>query len=374
LRWLHQAPLFAPADRPRDICILRLSAIGDTCHTVPLIRALQRAWPDCRITWIIGRVESKLMSLVPGVELLPVDKRRFLAELARLRSVLASRRFDLLLHMQASMRASLLSTLVRAPIKLGFDRARARELQWLFTNRRIAPRRREHVLDSFMGFLDAIGITQHPAVWDLPLPADALAYARTVIPDEQPTLLVSACSSHSLRNWRAERYAQVCDHAARRWNMRVVLCGGRTAIERKMGDDILAHAASPLVDQIGRDTLPQMLALLGAGSVLLTPDSGPAHMAAMVATPVIGLYAATNPARSGPYLSREWCVDRFAQAARTFLGRDPERLPWNVKIEKPGVMDLIEPLAVIEKLDRLMEGRASAAKRAQTPTPPPVRA
>ena len=77
LRWLHQAPLFAPANRPRDICILRLSAIGDTCHSVPVIHALQRAWPECRITWIIGRVESKLMSLVPGVELLTVDKRRF---------------------------------------------------------------------------------------------------------------------------------------------------------------------------------------------------------------------------------------------------------------------------------------------------------
>ena len=83
MRWLHQVPLFAPANRPRDICILRLSAIGDTCHTVPLIRALQSAWPECRITWIIGRAESKLMSLVPGVELLPVDKRRFMAELAR---------------------------------------------------------------------------------------------------------------------------------------------------------------------------------------------------------------------------------------------------------------------------------------------------
>ena len=374
MRWLHQAALFAPADRPRDICILRLSAIGDTCHTVPVIRALQHAWPDCRITWIIGRVESTLMSLVPGVELLSVDKRGFPAELVRLRSVLASRRFDLLLHMQASMRASLLSTLVRAPVKLGFDRARARELQWLFTNRRIAPRRREHVLDSFMGFLDALGITQHPAVWDLPLPADALAYARAVIPDGRPTLLVSACSSHALRNWRAQRYAQVCDHAAQRWDMRVVLCGGSSAVERTMGDDILARTASHPVDQIGRDTLPQMLALLGAGTVLLTPDSGPAHMAGMVGTPVIGLYAATNPARSGPYLSREWCVDRFAEAARTFLGREPEELPWNVKIERPGVMDLIEPSAVIDKLDRLMERRTPAAKRAQSPTPPPVRA
>jgi heptosyltransferase I len=373
LRWLHQAPLFAPADRPRHVCILRLSAIGDTCHVVPAIRALQGAWPDCRITWIIGGAESKLMSLVPGVELLPIDKRRFAAELMRMRHVLASRRFDLLLHMQASTRGNLLSTLVRAPIKLGFDRARARELQWLFTNRQIAPRRREHVLDSFMGFLDAVGITQHPPVWNLPLPADALAYARAAIPDSRPTLLVSACSSHALRNWHPEGYAQVCDHAARRWNMRVILCGGPGAVERRMGDDILAHAASKPVDQIGRDTLPQMLALLGAATVLLSPDSGPAHMAAMVGTPVIGLYAATNPARSGPYLSRQWCVDRFPEAARKFLGREPERLPWNVKIERPGVMNLIEPSAVLEKLDRLMQER-KPAEQAELPTPPKLRA
>jgi len=373
LRWLHQVPLFAPADRPRDICILRLSAIGDTCHIVPVIRALQSAWPDCRITWIIGRAESKLMSLVPGVELLSVDKRRFVAELVRLRRVLAARRFDLLLHMQSSARASLLSTLVRAPIKLGFDRARAGDLQWLFTNRRIAPRRREHVLDSFMGFLDALGITEHPPVWNLPLPPDALAYARAVIPDPRPTLVVSACSSHSLRNWHPRGYAEVCDHAARRWNMRVVLCGGPSTIERRMGDDILAHAVSKPVDQIGRDTLAQMLALLGAATVLVSPDSGPAHMAGMVGTPVIGLYAPTNPARSGPYFSRQRCVDRFPEAAREFMGREPDQLPWNVKIEKPGVMDLIEPSAVIERLDRLMNER-EAAEQASSPTPPQMRA
>jgi heptosyltransferase I len=154
--------------------------------------------------------------------------------------------------------------------------------------------------------------------------------------------------------------------------MRVVLCGGPSAVERKMGDDILLHAAAKPVDQIGRDTLPQMLALLSAATVLLTPDSGPAHMAGMVRTPVIGLYAATNPARSGPYFSREWCVDRFGEAARTFLGREPDQLPWNAKIERPGVMDLIDPAAVIEKLDRLMEQRERAAEQARSPTPPQV--
>jgi heptosyltransferase I len=325
-----------------------------------MVRALQRAWPGCRITWIIGRVEAKLLSLLPEVEFLSVDKRRAAAEFARLRRELRARRFDVLLHMQVSLRASLVSTLVRAPIRVGFDRARARELQWLFTNRRIAARCREHVLDSFWGFTEALGIPDRRLEWNLPLPPEALEYAAQIVPDARPTLLISPCSSHPLRNWRAEYYAQVADHAVSRWGMRVVLCGGSSDLERGMGERILAHASQHPVNQIGRDTLPQMLALLAASTVLLTPDSGPAHMAAMVDTPVIGLYAATNPARSGPYLSRQWCVDRFADAARTFMGREPGALPWGVKIEKPGVMDLIRPEEVIQRLDQFMQSPRGA--------------
>jgi heptosyltransferase I len=307
-------------------------------------------------------VEARLLSLLPEVEFLTVDKRRPAAEFARLRRELRARRFDVLLHMQVSLRASLVSTLVRAPIKVGFDRARARELQWLFTNRLIAARCREHVLDSFWGFIEAIGIEDRRLEWNLPLPPEALEYAARIIPDARPTLLISPCSSHALRNWRAEYYAQVADHAVSRWGMRVVLCGGPSDIERDMAESILARAEHRPVNQVGRDTLPQMLALLGASTVLLTPDSGPAHMAAMVDTPVIGLYAATNPARSGPYLSRQWCVDRFADAARAFMRCEPDALPWWTKIEKPGVMDLIRPEEVIQRLDQFMQSPHCAGR------------
>lgn len=359
---ISEFPLAArfSASPPRSICLLRLSAIGDTCHVVPLIRTLQHAWPECRITWIIGRVEAKLMSLMPEIEFLTVDKRRFGADFLRLRSELSRRRFDLMLQIHVSFRSSLLSTLVRAPAKLGFDRARARDFQWLFTNYQVRPRQREHVLDSFWGFTEAVGIAERRLEWNLPLPPEALAYAERVIPDELPTLLISPCSSHSMRNWRPEYYAQIADHAARRWSMRVILCGGPTRIEREMGDRILALAESRPADQIGRDTLPQMLALLSRATLLLSPDSGPAHMATVVDTPVIGLYAATNPARSGPYRSLHWCVSRFPEAARRFMGREPEQLPWWVKIEKPGVMDLIQPPDVIRRLDEFMRRDRSA--------------
>jgi heptosyltransferase I len=263
-------------------------------------------------------------------------------------------KFDLLLHLQLSIRASAAAACIPAPIKLGFDKARARELQWLFTNRRIEPRTREHVQDSFMGFAEALGIAPGKPRWDIPLPRTALDYAEQLIPDTQRTLVISACSSHRARNWLPERYAAVAEHAVRKHGMRVILCGGPASIEREMAAAIAKHASVPLVDQVGKDTLPQLLALLSRASILLTPDSGPAHMATMVETPVIGLYAATNPQRSGPYESRRWCVDAYDAAARKFLGKPASELPWTRKIEEPGVMELIEVPAVCSKLDELL--------------------
>ena len=322
---------------------------------MPLIRTIQRAWPQCRITWIVGRAEAKLVALMPEIEFLTVDKRKFRSEFFKLRRALAGRHFDVLLHIQVSIRASLLSTLVRAPVKIGFDRARARELQWLFTNRRVPARTREHVLDGFLGFAEALGIAPRVIEWNLPLPDDALEYARGLIPDARPTLIISPCSSHRLRNWRAAHYAALADHAAERWGMRVILCGGPSRIEREFGDEINRAVRHAVVDQIGRDTLPQMLALLARATVLVAPDAGPAHMATAAGTPVIGLYAATNPKRSGPYLSGRWCIDRYPEAARRFLGKEPAELPWWTKIERPGVMDLIQPGEVIARLDEFMQ-------------------
>ncbi len=349
------------ATPPRSICLLRLSALGDTCHVVPLLRTLQRAWPETRFTWVIGKAEARLMDVIEGVEFITVDKRAGpFGSRRALRESLGGRRFDALLHMQLALRASLLAQIVRAPIKLGFDRARAREGQWLFTNASIAPRTREHVLDSLFGFADALGVRERVLRWDIPLPSGALEYAARLIPDARPTLVISPCSSHALRNWSAERYAAIADHAASRHGMRVILAGGPSAIEKEMGAAIgrasrfAARDDAAFVNQIGKDTLPQLLALLGRATALLGPDSGPAHMATMVGTPVIGLYAATRVQRSGPYLSQQWCVNRYAEAARRFRNREPEELPWTEKIEEPGVMDLIPIEAVAAKLDELL--------------------
>lgn len=343
---------------PRSLCLLRLSAIGDTCHVVPLVRALQRAWPDTRITWVIGRTEAKLMRLMGEIEFITIDKSSLWRGGRDLRAALRGRRFDILLHLQTSLRSSLLSTLIHAQQRVGMDRARAREAQWLFTNRQIAARTGQHMQEVALEFATALGLPPQPPDWSLPVPAEARDWARAQIPDGVRALVVSPCSSHPSRIWRIERYAAVVAHAVRECGMQVVLCTSPSAAEIAFAAAIERSCDVPVTNLAGKDTLPQLLALLGRATALLTPDSGPAHMGTLAGIPVIGLYACTRTARTGPYRSRGHCVDRYAEAARRFLQREPEALGWTQDIREPGAMDLIEVADVIEKLEAVLAGHA----------------
>jgi heptosyltransferase I len=137
--------------------------------------------------------------------------------------------------------------------------------------------------------------------------------------------------------------------------MRVVLSGGPSAAERALGDAIRARMQTQPLDLIGKDTLKRALALYRRASIVLTPDAGPMHMANAVGARVLGLHAASNPARSGPYSDRRWCVDRYDDAARRFLHRPAAEIPWGTKIEYPGVMDLITVDDVIGKLEAALQ-------------------
>jgi heptosyltransferase I len=336
---------------PRSLCLLRTSAIGDVTHVVPLVRTLQAAWPSTALTWIVGNLERRLVGDIAGVEFIGFDKKGGRTARHRVRDQLAGRCFDALLHMQVSLRANLLSRHVRAPLRIGYDSARSKDMHGWFVNCRIAARRGEHVLDAIGSFLEPLGLEQRTVRWDLPIPSDAVEFAERHLRGSRPTLLVSPCSSHRLRNWPAERHAAVIDHVALEHDWRVVLCGGPSVFEREFADRILACTRSRPIDLVGKDTLKQLLALLRRATLVLAPDSGPMHMANSVGTPVLGLHAASNPHRSGPYSDRRWCVDRYDAAAHRVKRKPADALAWGTKLEYPGVMDLIEVEDVIERFE-----------------------
>lgn len=338
--------------------MLRLSAVGDICHTVPVVRTLQTHWPATRITWIVGRLEASLIGDLPGIEFIIFDKSLGLRAHRRLRAQLAGRHFELLLHMQMSLRASLASLNVHAPRRLGFDRERSNDFQWLFANEHIAHRERQHVMDRLFGFTEALGIGERTLRWDIPTsPADR-DFAMRHIPDDEPALIISPLANprfRNWRNWRVERYAAVADYASERHGLKVILTGGPSDAEREAGAGIAAQCRTPPVNLIGQTSLKQLFALLERARALISPDSGPAHMGTAAGVPVIGLYATTNPDRSGPYFSRQWVVDRYARALEQFNETTPEQAHWGRRVRDPAAMDLIRVEDVTTMLDRLLE-------------------
>lgn len=339
----------------KSICIVRVSALGDVTHMLPVIHTLQTHRPEVKITWVIGKAEHQLLGRLPGVEFIIFNKKKGLRAYHHIRQQLGNRCFDALLLMQVAMRTNLLGWIIRAKRKIGYDRARAKDFHGMFINERIASTPRQHVADSFLSFLDKLAIHEKEYQWYLPAIPGAHSLAQQVLIPETPCLIISPCSSHEHRNWHARGYAAVADHAFKQHGMQVIICGGPPPAELRMADEIIrmCQIAEP-VNLVGRDTIAEFLELLRSATVLVTPDSGPMHMAAITDTPVIGLHAASNPLRSGPYKSLEWCVNQYDYASRKYLGKSSNEIPWGTKIEKKGVMDLVMVSQVTDKLDALM--------------------
>ncbi|VAW96860.1 ADP-heptose--lipooligosaccharide heptosyltransferase II [hydrothermal vent metagenome] len=332
---------------PENICILRLSAIGDVCHTLPIIQTIQKHWPSTKLTWIIGKTEYPLVNEIQNINFIVFDKANGLKAYKDIRKQLKNTEFDALLHMQMSLRTSLISLLVNSKIKLGFDKQRAKDLQWLFSNTTIPYKEKQHVIDSFFGFTETLGITEHEYQWNIPVTR------QTPLVDKTPYVVISPCSSMAYRNWTAEGYAAIADWLYDQHDMQVVLSGGHSVIEKEMADKITRQVKHPVLNLTAKTDLKQLLSLLKDAYCVISPDSGPAHIATAVNTPVIGLYACTNPERARPYLSKQWTVNRYPEAIQKKFHSGVEQVKWGKRVRDDWAMKLITVDDVTAKFNQL---------------------
>lgn len=293
------------------------------------------------------------MSGLDGVDFVLFDKSRGRRAYLDVRRELAGRRFELLLNMHSSMRANILSLMVPARTSLGFDRARGKDFQWLFCRNRLAPTPQQHVMDSLFEFATTIGVPRDDLRWDIPLAQSDRTFAAAQIDTSHPSLVISPCAGsrfRNFRNWGIDRYAEVADFAAEELGARIILSGGTTETERDYGSGIAELARTSVTNLIGQTTLKQLLAVLERSSVVLSPDSGPAHMATAVGTPVVGLYATTNRHRAGPYNSQDLVVDKYPEAVRSEFGASVDEISWGRRVRNPDAMSLITVADVRPKL------------------------
>jgi heptosyltransferase I len=343
--------------QPESLCVIRLSAIGDCCHTLPVVRTLQAAFPATPITWVIGKTERSLLEGAKGIEFITFDKSLGMAAIFDVRRQLRGRHFPVMLQMHASMRSNLAGAVISAGRRIGFDRARARDKQWLFTNERIPARRHQHVMDGLFEFAEYLGVKDRTLRWDIPVSEADQRFAAELATGSGPLVVISPCSSQrfrNYRNWSIENYINVVQHMQRRHAARIIVTGANTAIENEYAAAITA-AGENIINLVGKTSLKQLLAIIGEADLVLCPDSGPAHMAAATGTPVVGLYATSNRHRTGPYFSQQLVADRYPDAVADEFGKEIDALRWGQRVRNPQAMARITLAEVAEKIDTVLD-------------------
>ncbi len=338
---------------PQSICIVRLSAIGDVAHVIALINCLQTYWPDTKITWIIGKVEYQLVKNLPHIHFIVFDKKHNLASYKYIYQHLKTTHFDVLLMLQAALRASIISTLISARTKIGFDKQRSRDAQWLFSSQRISGAQRIHVVDTFFQFLHALGIPEQRKTWNLPLDNNAIRFARQIT-HNKPCVVINPNSSVHRRNWTVAGYAHIIDYLSQHLNKHIILTGAPSTKEIAFNQAVLQHCktAKDIIDLTAKTHLQELAAIIQHAELVIAPDTGPAHIATAVNTPVISLFADTNPNRARPYLSPEWVVSAYPQALKQFHQTTEDKTAWGFRIRHNNVMQLIQIDDVITTIDR----------------------
>lgn len=305
--------------------------------------------PNARITWIVGCAEAPLIENMPGIEVLRFDKSLGISAYSNALKQI-THRFDLLLHMQLSLRANILAAMIKADVKIGYPTQYSRELHRWMINRSIEAPLGRHVTDFFMQFSRALGVMDIEPHWRLPVPDNATAWANACIAGNQHSLLIAPAASNPERNWLPERYAVLADHAHEA-GFHVMLSTGPAPREVALANDIAARANAPIMNLAGTTSIQQLVALCGAVDIVLGPDSGTLHIANAQGAKVVGLYAHSNPARTGPYYHRDLVVDAYSRLLCQQKGSDVSKVAWGTRLKGSQLMAHISVTEVIDKLN-----------------------
>ena len=326
-----------------------MSAVGDAVHVLPVINALKRANAAARITWVLQPGAAALVRGHRSIdEIVIFDRARGWRAFSSIREELSRREFDLVINLQVYFKAGLVTAFTRAPVKLGFDRARARDFNWLVTNRKIAARPMQHVQDQYFEFLSALGASPEPVEWDLgPWPDERAWRDDFASSFSRPVASIVVGTSKPEKDWLPERWAGVADALHDDFGMDVVLVGGNSDREAEAARIVTERSSRKPRSELGSG-LRRLVSILDASALVLSPDTGPLHISVALERPVISLMGYTNPKRTGPYRKyHDLIVDAYGDPGEVY--------PISME-NRPGRMRLIETKHVLEKVDLWKQG------------------
>ena len=340
----------APGGRVKldRVCIVMLAAVGDAVHALPVINAIKRAHPTAKISWVMqAGALTNLLSGHPAVdEVIAFRRTDGVRGFAAVRRELHARRFDCVLVLQPYLKSGIVASFADAPVKVGFDRARARDLSWLFSSQQLPARPLQHMQDQYLEFAAWLGVEAQPLEWRIGPWNDAERSWQTAFVSqyERPLAPVVVATSKSQKDWPAERWAVVCDALWHEFGLQPLLVGGRSPRELEAERVINAGARVKPASALGNGGLRGLAAIIEKSALVLSPDTGPLHLSVALGTPVISLLGYTNPKRVGPYR-------KFGDLMIDAYGEPGEAYPISMQ-NRPDRMGRITVQQVLDKVAR----------------------
>ena len=344
-----------------NICVLRTSSLGDICHMLPFIYTLIKEYPNAKITWVIGESEANFIGEIDGIEFIIFEKTNTLKSYFAIARKLKNIKYDVMFIMQVSLRANIISLLINSKIKLGYDFERSSDLHSFFSNKRIQASAHSHVVDVFLSFLSVLNIKKNKFIykWSIKQKVGKKELYEKFSRLEESYFVLSPCSRSFNRNWLVERYAETADYINKNFGLQCVFSSSTSSVEKAFVDKVISHMRTKPLNLAGKTNLHELLALIRNSELLISPDSGPIHLATCENKPVIGLYGVTNTLRAGPYNSRNLCVDKYNTALLKYEGLLPHEAKWRFKNNNKNVMSLISTEEVIKKIDLHFSNRST---------------
>ncbi len=315
------------------ILLIKLSAVGDVVHTIPLLNKLRQRYPQARIDWLVTPAIAELLANNPAISNViefvrdewskPWQLAPY-ASAARLIAQLRSVQYDLVLDLQGQLRSGVFAFASGAPVRIGFDRPRAS--RWDALPRKIPDEARHHAwqgaregsflaythhvdlptldihpVDRYLSFGALLGLDAKKADFAFPIPAEAANRIDALLDyyeiAKSRLVVMAPGTNWQTKQWRADAFAEVARHFLGK-KFAVTLIGSGS--EHELCAQV-AKLAPGAINLAGETTLTELAALIRRGTICVSNDSGPMHMAVALERPVVAVFGPTDPVWAGPY-------------------------------------------------------------------------
>ncbi|MFH1156473.1 MAG: glycosyltransferase family 9 protein [Pseudomonadota bacterium] len=282
---------------PDRILIIKLGALGDVINTLPLAVALKQEL-GCSIDWLVAPLSFPLVAGHPCVDrAICFNKKKGLDSVLDAARQIRETRYDVTLDLQRILKSGLFAMAARTRRRLGFDRARCKEMSWIFPFERIPPSDpHAHMLTQYLEFGAALGAFPKNVDWQIQGTSDPFPG----LPESYAVLNIGA--TKPANQWKPEYFAALAGEVFQTLDLVPVLTGGREDMVKAVR--IMDMAGTRIFDLTGRTTLPQLVHVIGNASCVVSCDTGPMHLASALGIPLVALFGPSNPSRTGPYSGR----------------------------------------------------------------------